>query len=172
MSTLEPRTGLERARGRRLDLMLAMQGLEKAVASAAPDQETWLADVRSTSSDVMAALRAHIDEVEGEDGLLAEIRFDAPRLTHMVEDLEREHQDLLAACDRRERRCTPTHPTSAGGGEGHCVCSASSPCTDRPAPTSSTRPTTSTSAGRAERRTRLRPGTRRARGAWDGCMPR
>src|SRR5690606_36806415 len=54
------------------------------------------------SSDVMAALRAHIDEVEGEDGLLAEIRFDAPRLTHMVEDLEREHQDLLAACDRLE----------------------------------------------------------------------
>lgn len=102
MSTLEPRTGLERARGRRLDLMLAMQGLEKAVASAAPDQETWLADVRSTSSDVMAALRAHIDEVEGEDGLLAEMRFDAPRLTHMVEDLEREHQDLLAACDRLE----------------------------------------------------------------------
>lgn len=76
-----------------------METLEKALAAPA-DTDTWLKGVRAAASDLTMALRAHIDEVEGPRGLLAEIRLDAPRLCHLVDELTAEHPELLRSCER------------------------------------------------------------------------
>lgn len=94
----EPSSGagdaLERARERRYALARAADTLEAALARPAGDADAWRAGVSAALDAVDAALDDHIAEVEGPDGLYAEILERTPRLAHQVEVLQREHVDL------------------------------------------------------------------------------
>jgi hypothetical protein len=92
---------LSRAHLRRLDLAEAMTILEEVISSPA-SVAGWLARVEASLGGLRAALDAHIVEVEGPQGLLAEIVTVDPRLAPYAEDLRRDHIDLLGAWVRAE----------------------------------------------------------------------
>lgn len=85
---------LDAARERRIELKHAMSELELAAAGAAGDA-TWIDGLRLALAELDEALDAHVAEVEADDGLLAELIADAPRLASRVRRLRDEHQ-LLA----------------------------------------------------------------------------
>lgn len=92
---------LARAMSRRRLLVDTMSHLEMVVAGPA-SAEGWLDRVEAGLAELRAALDAHIEEVEGPDGLLADIVAVAPRLSPYTEDLRREHIALLGAWLRAE----------------------------------------------------------------------
>ncbi|HEX9864821.1 MAG TPA: hypothetical protein VGC03_07660 [Acidimicrobiia bacterium] len=98
-----PARRLASANSRRRVLNETMVELEHAVARpiSAPG---WLDRVQNCLVMVHDALRVHIEDVEGDDGLLEEILNEAPRLAPMAQDLEREHIALLDAYTRTEQR--------------------------------------------------------------------
>lgn len=110
MGTNESRDGLDRARSRRQDLRVAMERLERALAHPASDEGGWLAEVRAAMAELAPALQAHVAEVEGEAGLLNEIRHGEPRLGHLVDELEAEHPALLSAMQRLESAMADESP--------------------------------------------------------------
>jgi hypothetical protein len=87
---------LGRARRRREALAEAADMLDDALTRPAGDAPAWKERVREAVTAVGLALDAHIDEVEGPDGLYQEIIARTPRLAHQVEVLEREHVALRA----------------------------------------------------------------------------
>jgi hypothetical protein len=94
-------TQLSRAQDRRRLLAEEMRHLEKIVAGPA-SAENWLDQVQTGLTDLRQALDAHITEVEGPDGLLAEIVEEAPRLSAQTDDLREDHMELLGAWLRAE----------------------------------------------------------------------
>jgi hypothetical protein len=92
---------LSRAQLRRHDLAEAMTALEKAIAGPA-SVAGWLDRVEASLGNLRGALDAHIKEVEGPQGLLEEIVAVDPRLAPYVEDLRKDHIDLLGAWVRAE----------------------------------------------------------------------
>lgn len=86
------------ARERRLALGDAMTRTEQAltVPSGSP---TWRQEVGDALAAVRAALDDHVSEVEGEAGLLDELRQLAPRLSAAAAQLEREHPPLCAQAE-------------------------------------------------------------------------
>ena len=108
-TTLQPHISL--ARRRRRDLLEAMTQLESAVAGPS-ESEGWLERVDDSLGDLVDALRAHIEEVEGPDGLLAQIIAEAPRLSAATDDFRREHFELLEACGRIEQVISGAQPTT------------------------------------------------------------
>ncbi|MGH8915648.1 MAG: hypothetical protein ACRDZM_14165 [Acidimicrobiia bacterium] len=96
-------SSLTRAHARRRALNDAMTQLEKALAGPAA-AEGWLDRVEDSLAGLREGLEAHVAEVEGPRGLLAEIVDVAPRLAAATRELEDEHGLLLAACDRAERK--------------------------------------------------------------------
>jgi hypothetical protein len=94
-------TQLSRAQDRRRLLAEEMRHLEKIVAGPA-SAENWLDQVQTGLTDLRQALDAHITEVEGPDGLLAEIVQEAPRLSAQTDDLREDHMELLGAWLRAE----------------------------------------------------------------------
>ena len=92
---------LSRAQDRRRLLAEEMTHLEKIVAGPA-SAEDWLDRVEIGLSDLRQALDAHITEVEGPDGLLAEIVELAPRLSAQTDELREDHMEILGAWLRTE----------------------------------------------------------------------
>lgn len=92
---------MSRATDRRRILAEEMAELEEALARPA-SAEDWLERVEVGLADLRLALDAHIEEVEGTDGLLAEIVEMSPRLLGQTEDLRRQHMTLLGAWLRAE----------------------------------------------------------------------
>ena len=94
-----PDAALARARSRRSRLQQAMTESETVLAGPSSWQG-WLGEVDASLAELRQALDEHILEVEGPDGLLAEIMESAPRLASEVEILRREHSQLISALDR------------------------------------------------------------------------
>ena len=94
---------LASANSRRRELNETMVELEHAVAHpiSAPG---WLDRVQNCLVMMHDALAVHIEDVEGEAGLLEEILHEAPRLAPMAQDIQREHLALLDAYTRTEQR--------------------------------------------------------------------
>ena len=88
----------EKAQERRLALQDALTALERALAMAS-SSPAWRSTVTRALVEVHTAIEAHVDEVEANDGLLAQLVSDAPRLSNLVRILERDHHRLLDACD-------------------------------------------------------------------------
>jgi hypothetical protein len=89
----------EQVASRRQELYETMANLERALArpSGAAD---WRIDIEDSLSDLERALKSHISQVEGEDGLFVEIVGRAPNLQPAVETLRKEHRSLESACHR------------------------------------------------------------------------
>lgn len=102
---LEAHTGIDTARERRIDLQQAMARLETRVArpSAAV---IWQTDVNAALSDLGEALEAHISKVEDENGLLASIVADTPRLAGQVAEMRGQHDELRTAFYRALASCS------------------------------------------------------------------
>jgi hypothetical protein len=85
---------LDKARVRRHALREAMQGLEHAVGRPVASQG-WSRVVEPALDDLEEAIRAHIEEVEAPDGLLAEMLEVVPRLSALIDTIRDEHRALL-----------------------------------------------------------------------------
>jgi DUF438 domain-containing protein len=96
MSDRPDASPLSRAKLRREALAEAADALDDAVTRPAGDAVAWKQAVDSAVTAIDRALDAHIDEVEGPNGLYHEIIERSPRLVHHVEVLEREHVALRA----------------------------------------------------------------------------
>jgi hypothetical protein len=83
------------ARHQRMRLKQALSEVEIAAAGASADP-TWRDDLGAALSDLLHAFDAHVDEVEGGDGLLADVVTRAPRLAKRVDRLGAEHPPLRA----------------------------------------------------------------------------
>lgn len=92
-----PRDTRRQITERRLDLYEAMRRLEAANARSV-SQPHRAEDLRAALENVHRALQRHVGEIETEGGLFSEVLARAPHLSHVVEDLGREHQEMLKGC--------------------------------------------------------------------------
>jgi hypothetical protein len=104
-SSTPERAFLEDVRCRRAELLESMRAVEQALAAPAPGRQVrWAERVHVSLVELSADFREHIDVTEGPDGLYAELRRTAPRLSGAVARLTREHAlirdliDNLLAC--------------------------------------------------------------------------
>lgn len=93
---------LSRAIERRIELREAMADLERSTARSV-DSPEWLPVVAASVERLGVALESHASEVEGEDGLLDQIRNDSPRLTSEIVEIEKEHVVLAKAASSLNR---------------------------------------------------------------------
>ncbi len=89
----EPGEALGAAREARNMLKAAVSAAEVAAASAAADPN-WRDSLGRELMGLRDAFDDHVEEVEGEDGLLNQLIEDAPQLANQVNALEAEHSDL------------------------------------------------------------------------------
>ena len=82
---------------RRLDLYDAMQRLEAANARAI-GQPHWAEDMRAALENLDRALQRHVAEIEDNHGLFSEVLAQAPHLAPVIEDLSKEHEELITRC--------------------------------------------------------------------------
>lgn len=83
------------AAGRHRAVLLdAAAGLEFAIASPVGRGVSWREHVDGELHRLRGALADHTREVESEEGLLAEIVAQAPRLSNRVKAMKKEHRDL------------------------------------------------------------------------------
>lgn len=82
---------------RRKTLYEAMQGLEAAAARAS-GQPDWMNKIEESLTALSEALDHHVEEIEAENGLFAEVLDRAPRMRPMVDTLRDDHDELRAAC--------------------------------------------------------------------------
>jgi hypothetical protein len=82
---------------RREDLRQALVELEDVLSRPAGDQESWNERARDGVEHMFTTLEHHVRETEAEGGMLAQLEEDAPWLEGRVEQLRREHGELLEA---------------------------------------------------------------------------
>ncbi|MBW3667111.1 MAG: hemerythrin domain-containing protein [Actinobacteria bacterium] len=70
-----------------------------AAASTPTGVGGWLEQVSKTLDDLSEALDRHVDMVEGEDGLLAEIADISPHLQSVIDQMRADHKDLQGRVD-------------------------------------------------------------------------
>lgn len=75
-----------------------MAGVEWAIAAPSGTADWWT-ELAAAMGGLRRALDDHIDEVEGHDGLLAELVSKAPRLASSKQQMEEEHVELVADLD-------------------------------------------------------------------------
>jgi hypothetical protein len=98
MSEFEERSeALIAATARRVELKTAVSRVE--LSAAAPSAlPSWRDDIVRELDDLRIALDQHVSEVEGPDGLLAELGEAAPRLINKIDRVRDEHPDLCRQC--------------------------------------------------------------------------
>lgn len=102
MAEYERSSTLERLRERRERLGRAADELERAITRAAGQPGAWSEGVRAALDQVGAALAAHVEEVEGPNGLFADITRASPRLIHAVERLRDDHTAMAEQVEEVE----------------------------------------------------------------------
>jgi hypothetical protein len=87
----------ERSRQKRRGVRQASADLEEALARpASQDAPGWSAGAADCLALLATAFELHAQQSEGPDGLLAEILEASPRCAPAVEQIKRDHRDLLA----------------------------------------------------------------------------
>jgi hypothetical protein len=91
---------LDKSRERRRGVQQACADLEQAIARpASPSVEAWSASVAAAVGEVAETFKRHVQHSEGPEGLLPGITATAPRLAHAVDDLRRDHEEILSRID-------------------------------------------------------------------------
>ena len=90
---------LAAAKQRRIELKTAVSNVETAAASPAASPG-WTATLLEELDDLRIAFDQHVEEVEGVDGLLAEVVEFAPRLANKVKRVEAEHPPIVEHIER------------------------------------------------------------------------
>jgi hypothetical protein len=96
-----------RALGHRAELLAAIQGFQRALATPWEDPG-WRHRVVAELPRLQAAFVTHVELTEGPDGLYAEVLADAPRLVRQVTNLGREHASMSTALEALARRADAT----------------------------------------------------------------
>jgi hypothetical protein len=91
------RQALDRVRGARRDLRSAAEALREAVNLAPRDD--WYQVVRQRLVDLGVVLAAHIEDIEGAEGVYADLLVQAPWQEAETEILEGEHQAIRDTLD-------------------------------------------------------------------------
>lgn len=87
-------------RRRRAELRGAMNALERALAApVADDPDHWADNVHAALGELASDFREHVEITEGDDGLYAELREIAPRLSDAVARLTEEHAEIQRLID-------------------------------------------------------------------------
>lgn len=81
----------------RQDLSTSAHQIERSLA--APRSDTWAKQVEQDLHELRSALMHHIKITEGDDGLLAQIIEDAPRLVPDIDVILTDHAELCEALD-------------------------------------------------------------------------
>ena len=84
---------LQAARERRIELKAAISQVE-IIAASPSARPSWRDDLQRTLEDLRIALDQHVEEVEGEDGLLTELSKTVPRLQNKITKVRNEHPGL------------------------------------------------------------------------------
>ena len=87
----------EDARRRRAPLRAAADDLELAASAPVGTGTVWRDRVRESLAKVQVALKQHIKDTEGEEGLYIELQDQAPRLSNLVILLTEEHTVIKEA---------------------------------------------------------------------------
>jgi hypothetical protein len=99
----------ERSREKRRGVRQASTDLEEALARpASQDAKGWAAGTADCLGSLARAFEMHARQSEGSDGLLTEIIEVSPRCAPAVEQIKRDHRDILAdiqALEGSARRC-------------------------------------------------------------------
>ena len=82
---------------RRQELYDAMRRLESAVARPSGLAD-WRIEIEGALANLESSLAEHVAQVEGDDGLFAQILEESPRLAADIVSLRQEHADLDSAC--------------------------------------------------------------------------
>jgi hypothetical protein len=91
-----PDLDLDTLRQRRAELRESLSALEHALAAPAPDRAgPWAERVQVALVELSADIGAHVEVTEGVEGLHPAVLASAPRLSHAVEALSREHGEFL-----------------------------------------------------------------------------
>lgn len=101
--TFADAVSLQVARRHRAALLRDIQMFEQALATPA-GEPGWRARVSTRLHALRGAFAEHIVVTEGGDGLYAELLDDAPRLSHQVHVLIREHAAIGATMTTLQRR--------------------------------------------------------------------
>lgn len=89
---------LDEARSRRVALGDAAERVEDLIARPASDPD-WTTRVAEATDGLLEAFEGHVDEVEGENGLLLQVQTDQPRLSNGVKRMYAEHVEIRAVLD-------------------------------------------------------------------------
>lgn len=84
----------EGARRRRAPLRDAASDLELAISAPVGTGSVWRDRVRESLARVQVALKQHVQDTEGPDGLYRELQADAPRLSTLIRLLGEEHTTM------------------------------------------------------------------------------
>lgn len=90
----------EGARRRRAPLREAANDLELAISAPVGTGPVWRDRVRESLAGVHVALKQHIQDTEGPEGLYGELQNDAPRLSNLVRLLTKEHGTIREDINR------------------------------------------------------------------------
>lgn len=93
-------THLDRVRAKRAELGEAMAALDDALAHPVAQGGAWRGRVRAALTELAHDLQDHVALTEAPDGLYADLRERAPRLSRDVEAQVTEHAELLAEIER------------------------------------------------------------------------
>jgi len=84
---------------RRQELYSAMRRLESAVARPSGLAD-WRIEIEGALANLESSLAEHVAQVEGDNGLFAQIMEESPHLAASIASLRQEHADLETACHR------------------------------------------------------------------------
>ena len=107
---------VQRARGRRQALRSAMMGLE--AASAAPvAKDGWFEHLAEALDHLTITFNEHVEMVEGENGLLDEIKEIAPQLQSEMDQMHTEHREIHTRLDSIKTSVKDASATPDASGE-------------------------------------------------------
>ena len=117
-------SALQAAKGQRLSLRRAIDGLEQVLAPAGGDEpEAWPDRLGVALEQLGEVFAVHVQVTEAPGGLYEEILANAPRLANRVKRFRREHADIAEAIQRgiAEARAASTRPAERGALRDHAV---------------------------------------------------
>jgi hypothetical protein len=104
-----PDATVDASRERRRGVQQACTELETALARpAGSNTPAWASSLGEALDNLREAFRRHVEQSESSGGFLPEITADAPRLAHAVDQIRREHVEIVSGLERLKSKVATT----------------------------------------------------------------